>query len=55
VATDIAAMVELLLARGAYPDPEEGSRMTPLHTAAGRRPFPQSARWPSTRRCRNST
>jgi ankyrin repeat protein len=35
VATDFAPLVELLLARGARPDPEEGSGMTPLHTAAG--------------------
>jgi ankyrin repeat protein len=35
VATNLAPLVELLLARGAKPDPEEGSGMTPLHTAAG--------------------
>jgi ankyrin repeat protein len=35
VATEVTALVELLLARGASPNPEEGSGMTPLHTAAG--------------------
>ena len=35
VATDLVPLIELLLARGAKPDPEEGSGMTPLHTAAG--------------------
>jgi uncharacterized protein len=35
VATDIAALVGLLLARGANPNVQEGGGMTPLHTAAG--------------------
>jgi ankyrin repeat protein len=34
-ATDIAALVELLLARGAKPNAQEGGGNTALHTAAG--------------------
>ncbi|MCU1232168.1 MAG: ankyrin, partial [Candidatus Solibacter sp.] len=35
VATDDAALVEMLLARGADANAQEGGGMTPLHTAAG--------------------
>jgi len=35
VATGSPALIELLLARGANPNAEEGNGMTPFHTAAG--------------------